>query len=490
MAAKGFKGLKPKTGNKDSLRLEELFDGQKFPDDKWLQLRFIEKVDPLVVKQHWIKILGGKDKREITIPRFCIAFDPNDPDTPKEGMNCPYCEISSGKDGAQRASEFFLINAIVRDIQEEEPAKKAKHTKEEEKTGFKDMRSKSWTPIRVIRLPGTVVARIQELGETNIQKDKKTKEKAQYDASHPKYGFDVQIKYKPKAAGTDKYSCDKVDGGPTPLSSEEKEYLVYKLDESLLDQAGRMSQKQADEDFKRMDIMGDIPDDDEEDDDEPKGKKSKKKGRSLDDDDDDDDVPSNSKKKGKKSKPFEDDEDDEDEDDEDDEDEKPKKSSKKSSSKDKVKDKKKSKKSKDDDDEDDDEDDEDEDEKPKKSSKKSSSKDKVKDKAKSKKKASKDDDDDEDEDEDDEDEKPKKSSKDKSKSKDKTKSKDKVKPKKKASKDDDDEDEDDEDEDEKPKKSSKSKDSGKKKKSKDDDKKSSGKKKKKKASSINDDDDE
>lgn len=474
MAAKGFKGLKPKTGNKDSLRLEELIDVHKFPDDKWLQLRFIEKVDPLVVKQHWIKILGGKDKREITIPRFCISFDPLDPETPKEGINCPYCEISGGKDGAQRASEFFLINAIVRDIQEEEPAKKAKYTKDEEKTGFKDMRSKSWTPVRVIRLPGTLVARIQELGETNIQKDKKTKEKAQYDASHPKYGFDVQIKYKPKAAGTDKYSCDKVDGGPTPLSSEEKEYLVYKLDESLLDTAGRMGQKQANEDFKRMEIAGDIPDDDDDDDDDdaPKGKKSKKKGRSLDDDDDeDDDIPSNKKSK-KSKKPFEDDEDDEDEDD--DEDEKPKKSSK-SKSKDKVKDKKKSKKSKDDDDEDDDEDDEDE--KPKKSSKskdKAKSKDKVKDKKKSSK--SKDDDDEEDEDE-----KPKKKS---SKSSDKTKSKDKVKAKKKSKSDDDD---DDEDEDEKPKK--KSKDAGKKSKSKDADKKSSGKKKKK-ASSLNDDDDD
>lgn len=460
MAAKGFKGLKPKTGNKDSIRLEELIDVQKFPDDKWLQLRFIEKVDPLVVKQHWIKILGGKDKREITIPRFCIAFDPNDPETPKEGINCPYCEISSGKDGAQRASEFFLINAIVRDIQEEEPAKKAKHTESEKKTGFKDLRSKSWTPVRVIRLPGTLVARIQELGETNMVKDKKTKEKRQYDASDSKHGFDVQIKYKPKAAGTDKYSCDKVDGGSTPLTSEEKEYLVYKLDEALLDLAGRMGQKQANEDFKRMEISGDIPEDDDDDDDEkPKGKK--KKGRSLDDDDEDDDVPSNKKKKSKK--PFEDDEDDDEDDEEDDEDEKPKKKSSKSKSK--VKDKKKSKKSKDDDDEDD----EDEDEKPKKKSSKEKSKSKDKPK---KKKVVDDDDDDEDEDDEDEDEKPKKKSS-KVKEKEKAKSKDKPKKKKKVVDDDDDDDED-----EKPKK--KSKDSGKKSKSKDSDKKATGKKKKKK----------
>ena len=470
MAAKGFKGLKPKTGNKDSIRLEELIDVQKFPDDKWLQLRFIEKVDPLVVKQHWIKILGGKDKREITIPRFCIAFDPNDPETPKEGINCPYCEISSGKDGAQRASEFFLINAIVRDIQEEEPAKKAKHTESEKKTGFKDLRSKSWTPVRVIRLPGTLVARIQELGETNMVKDKKTKEKRQYDASDSKHGFDVQIKYKPKAAGTDKYSCDKVDGGSTPLTSEEKEYLVYKLDEALLDLAGRMGQKQANEDFKRMEISGDIPEDDDDDEDEkPKGKK--KKGRSLDDDDEDDDVPSNKKKKSKK--PFEDDEDDEDEDDEDDdeddEDDKPKKSSKKSKSKDKVKDKKKSKKVVDDDD-DDDEDDEDEDEKPKKKSSKEKSK--SKDKPKKKKVV---DDDDDDEDDEDEDEKPKKKS---SKVKEKEKAKSKDKPKKKKKVVDEDDDDEDEDEDEKPKK--KSKDSG---------KKATGKKKKKKTV-LDDDDDE
>lgn len=412
----GFGSLQPRTGSKDSVKLDEVIEMHKWPADEWSQVRFIPgKILP--VKRHWIKILAGKEKKEITIPRYCIAFDPENENEPRKNANgkpvkCPYCELTHGQDGSARYEFFYLANAIIREIQEDEPRKKAEPTKEERKTGFKDIRSKSWTPIRVCRITSSVAQRIQELSEGNMVKGKDKSKKA-YDVTHEKYGIDIRVKFKPKGAGTDKYSADKDER--TPLTDDEKAYLKWKLDSELLDVTGRMEQKQAEEDFKRMDVVGGDTPDDEDDDgynlgDEPKkkGKKSKK-AFSDDEDDDEDDKPTKSKKKkaafadddeddedepkkkkGKKSKKSDDDDEDEpkkgkkkkpafSDDDDDDEDDKPKK-------------KKKAKKSKSDDD--------DEDDAPKKKkgdksakSKKSKDKDAGKSKKKSKKKTSWDDDD-------------------------------------------------------------------------------------------------
>jgi len=351
----GFGTLQPRTGNKDSVKLDEVIELHKFPADEWSQIRCLPgKILP--VKRHWISIIAGKDKKEITIPRYCIAFDPNHEGEPRKDakgkeVKCPYCDLTHGKDGSARYEFFYLGNAIIRELQEDEPRKKAEHTKEEKKSGFKDIRSKSWTPVRVCRFTSTMASRIQEIGEGNTAKDKKSGTKKAFDVTHEKYGCDIRVKFKPKAPGTDKYSIDKDER--TPLTEDEKAYLVWKLDETLLDVTGRMDAKQALEDFKRMEIVGgDTPDDDDDgdgyslgDDDEPKkGKKGKKKSKAFsdDDEDDEDDKP----KKKKKSKPaFSDDDDDEDEDD------KPKKKGKKSKSKS--------------------DDDDDEDDKPKKKAKKS-----------------------------------------------------------------------------------------------------------------------
>lgn len=413
MAAKGFGNMKPKTGKNDSLRLEELVEIYKFQDhpDEWVQLRFLE-ADILPVRRHWVKIFAGKEKKLVTIPRFCISFNPENEEEPLNA-HCPYCDLSSegGQDATMRSEHFYLVNAIVRDLQEDEPARKAKPTSKETKTGHKDIKSKTWTPVRVIRLTNSMVARMQELGETNIVK-KGGKKKA-FDISHPKFGCDVNVKFKPKAAGTDKYSADKVDGR-TPLTEEEKEYLVWQLTPELLDLAGRLGEKQAAEDFKRMEILGDdsVSDDEDDEDEElddddvdlgsgKKSKKSKKKSKAkkstLDDDDDEEDEdeddappPKKSKKKkkpAKKKKPSFDDDDDDDEDEDEDDDDVPPAKSKKS----KTKKKSKVKKPSFDEDEDEDEDEDDDAPPPKKSKK---SKKKPAKKSKKSKKPSLDDDDD------------------------------------------------------------------------------------------------
>ena len=366
MASAVFKGMGSiKTNSRnDSTKLDELVDMIQWPKNKYFPFRILP-IMPLQVRQVWIKLWAGakgKEKREVNIPRYAIDFDPNDPETPKKGVKCPYMALAEKFKGQKekpvRASDFWLFNVIDREMQDEGPPRKAsKPTKEEKKTGFKDINSETWTPVRVARLTMTSINRLQELSEENKVKDKKTGKTAQYDVSDAKFGFDVKLKFKPDAAGTDKYTIDKADG-PSKLTEEEQGYLVWNLTEELLDASGRMTPAQAKEDVKRMEIIGgeDLDEDDEDDEDE-KPKKKKAKSTSLDDEDDEDEKP---KKKKKKSKSIDDDED---------EDEKPKKKKKKSS-------------------------DDDEDEKPKKK-KKASAKEEKPSKTKMKKKSKSDDDEDE-----------------------------------------------------------------------------------------------
>ncbi len=323
---RGFGDLKPRLGNADNIRLDDLLDIYSLPKDTWVTLRFIEgDGDFLPVKRHWVKIYAGKEKKETKVPRFCVAFDPDNESVPLAGVHCPYCDLSTGKDGSSNYENFYLVNAIVRELQEEEPSRKVKHTPEEIASGYKDHRSKSWTPVRVIRIPSSVASRLQELGETNLVKNSKTGEKRAFDMSHTKYGCDINIKYKPDKKGTDKYSVDKSENGRTPLNEEELAYLKWSLKPEILDIAGRMSPQQAAEDFKRMEIVGaDVIDEDDEDDEDldlssrkKKAKATKSRRAAFDEDDEDEDEPP--VKKPSKKKPV-------DEDDEDDDDEPPRKS--------------------------------------------------------------------------------------------------------------------------------------------------------------------
>ena len=393
-AFKGFSSIKTKSRN-DALKLDDVIDIITLPKNKYFTFRILP-IMPLHVRQVWIKLWAGgkgKEKRVVSIPRYAINFDPNNPEKPKKGVKCPYMELAAKFEGQKeapvRAGDFWLFNVIDREKQDEgAPRKSPPPSKSEKKTGFKDINTETWTPVRVMRLTSTSINRLQELSEENRVKDKKTKKTAQFDASDARYGFDVKIKFKPDAPGTDKYALDPA-GGPSKLTDEEQSYLTWNLTEELLDATGRMTEEAAREDIKRMEVVG---------------------GEAVDDDEDDEDDEDDRPRKGKKSKSTAlDDDDDDDDDDEDDKPKKSKKSKDKKSSKDGKKSSKKSSKL---DDDDDDDDDNDEEPKTKKSSK---SKDKVKksskdsdkkssksSKEKSSKKSKKD-----------EDEKPKKSSKDK-----------------------------------------------------------------------------
>ncbi|QZE56779.1 hypothetical protein pEaSNUABM20_00243 [Erwinia phage pEa_SNUABM_20] len=415
--ARGFGDIQDNS-KRDSLRESEIFEIfplSKKANGNWVSIRLLN-LDLLPIKKHWIKIMGGKDKdKEIKIPRMCVSFDPDNQNKPLNGMKCPYCGIAHGNDESGAPAQYdykWYAQAIIRDEQAAAPRKMPKLTKQEQKTGKKEMGSESWTPVMCIPLSNSLAGKIRELGERNIHtvKDKKSgkKSKQAFQVNHDKYGCDIEIKYNPKKSPAERYTIER--GDHTPLTEEEKGYLTWDFDNwnEIYDMLGRLNEEAAMADFKKMDVIGvntnDDGDDDEDDDDDMAlgrkkkgGKADKKKRRSDDDDDDededdddDDDEDDRPSKKSKKSKPTKsrkmlDDDEDDDDDDEDDEDDRP--SKKKKSLKDKKSSKKSSKKSKSSDDDDDEDDDA-----PKKKKKKSS--DKVKSSDKKKKKKSSDDDDD------------------------------------------------------------------------------------------------
>jgi hypothetical protein len=381
MASKvrGFDNVNVGNDNRDNAKLEDLFEMFTPASDakgEFVSLRFLS-TPILPVKRHWVQIRAGKEKKTVGIPVVCVAFDPDSSDPLKDAdgksIECPYCKLPHGKkeEGFPAQEEVkYLANVIVRDIQDNAPKKQPEPTKEEKKSGFKDIKSKTYTPVRVITMPAGVTRRLRDLGSRNIpKKNPKTGAdgKTAYPINDDKFGIDIDIRYNPKAAGAEKYTVEKGEDR-TPLSKEEKGYLVWDLEnwESLYDALGRMSEKEAKEKLKRLDIIGVSPeegDDDDDDDDNSRslgksGKSGKTKRRIDDDDDDDDDDSGKSRRLGKKDKSTKKSKlsskksKKSDDDDDDDDDDKPKKS-KLSSKKSKLS-SKKSKKTDDDDDDDDD----------------------------------------------------------------------------------------------------------------------------------------
>ena len=62
---------KPSTRGEHA-RLEDLLDCVKLPNNKWVQIRILPN-DIYAYKTHWINIITSKTKREIRIPKLCLA---------------------------------------------------------------------------------------------------------------------------------------------------------------------------------------------------------------------------------------------------------------------------------------------------------------------------------------------------------------------------------------------------------------------------------
>lgn len=309
---------KAPAGGGEHQKLDDLFECVKLPDGKWVQVR-VMPYDICAVKQHWLNIIGSKSKREVKIPKICVSFDPAT-EEPKDGVKCVYCDHEE-----KPSLPFYVLNVLVRSLQEDAP-RKNRITSAEKKSGIKDPDSDSWTPIRALRVPSSVLAKIQALKDLNKPKGSKKG----YSVTDPENGADINLMYNSKKSGTDKWQVQLSDKGP--LSEEELALLHYDFDgEDIADKLGRETPKQAMAEFKRMEIVDskefDDKDDGSGDDLGSKGKSKRRESKSTravyDDSDDDKPAPKKSSRSSKKPASSDDSADDSADDSDDSEDDKP-----------------------------------------------------------------------------------------------------------------------------------------------------------------------
>ena len=431
------------TNNDKGPKLSDLVDMLDLPSGA--EFKAIRMIGPSRrVAKHYLPVFKQdgtpvmKNGQQVRIPKVCLAYDDK---TDEYSGKCPYCKIDP-----DTPKKEVHTNVIDREEQEAEPSKKKPRSDKEKKSRpmgpkgekffIKDGKSsKAWTPCRFQVIKSSVGGKISDYTSLNKKKLKDGSVKV-FGPDHPKFGFDLQIKFDKNKSGSEMYSVVKDDR--TALTEEELDYLLWDIYTEQPEEYD-VAKKEAASFAKRMEAGAkngknkDDDDEDEDDGDRPKKSKSKKSSKSEDEDwdddedfesdDEDDDEPKSKKKvksskssKSSKKKSRDDDDDWEDNDDDDDEneedeeeDERPKKSSKSSK---KSSSKKKSKKDEDededddwesDDDDSDDDDDDEEEERPKKKSKVN--------KKSSKSKRSRDDDDEEEDEEDDDEEedRPKKS---------------------------------------------------------------------------------
>ncbi len=329
---RGFSEANP--GRSKSPRMSDFCEEMAWPTT-FSSVRIVGPV--MAYCQIWFTVKSEEGK-ESSFPKLCLDFD-GENDTFSTDI-CPYRAM-----GAGREAKEYWVNVIDRNLQEDRKYKplKGSEAKEVEMLGYKCKlvtiagNGGSKTPVRALRIPSSAAETLQALTALN-KKTMKDGTKKAFESSHPRYGFDISIKYDAKGKGTAKYAIQK--GDASALSEEELEYGIWKLD-CLKPEPLAVAKKEASDIKKRAYIKGkkDEPAKKFMDDDEDESPKKKGKRAVIDDDDvidmNDDDEDESPKKK--KKRPVDDEDDDEPPvkkkkkpvDDDDDEDEPPVKKKKK-----------------------------------------------------------------------------------------------------------------------------------------------------------------
>jgi hypothetical protein len=222
-----FSDTKGKTGSDKAPRVEELVEVLKLRSKKWTPLRLVGSV--FSYGQHWLPIVT-KEGKETNFPKVCLAYDDEIEEKDSEKA-CPYCDL------IDYIQVHYYVNVIVRELEEDVPAR-IRQTPEEKKTGFKDMNSDSWTPVRVLRLPAGAVAKLNQLSELNLHGPKG--KRVSYPLSDEQYGRDVMVMYDKDAAPANQYTFQL--GEPTVL---EEDYLLWNVENLMVPEELKVAKEQA-----------------------------------------------------------------------------------------------------------------------------------------------------------------------------------------------------------------------------------------------------
>ena len=205
----------------NTVRLEDEVDLLD-PPTKYIELRSFGPHTSYM--NIWFDILT-KTGKKVSIPRVCLDYNPKTEQL--ERNICPYRASGLG-----RQQQRYLSNVIVRDLVG--VGRSSKPTMSETKPFkigsqtyyFKEIGSKTHTPVRCLLAPPTLVDKLKDLRQLNKVN---TKEGVKtFDIAHPKFGCDFSLKFNPEGKGGDMWQPQ--IGSRTPIRPEEEKYLIYRLD--------------------------------------------------------------------------------------------------------------------------------------------------------------------------------------------------------------------------------------------------------------------
>lgn len=215
---------------------------------KWVTLRFlpIDLNDPNSLAYTgtvWVTKEIEKDGKvkEVNFSRLAGGFDPK---TGKfkviKGRQVEDPFLANGKG---RLDTRYVLQAIVREIPTS--GKKSKPSPDERKGLL--LGTSTWTPVRVVDLPQSVVNSITAYKALNKVKKKDGKIE-EYDVTHPIYGCDIMLKFDPDAKGPQKWAINK--GERSKLSDIELGYAKWSL-APVIEAYSSLTPEQAQTDYNK-----------------------------------------------------------------------------------------------------------------------------------------------------------------------------------------------------------------------------------------------
>jgi hypothetical protein len=272
------------------VRLNETAQVLEFPPDSYVKMRLIGPLFSIVY--YWFKI-KTKNGKIVDIPKICLDYDPI-----KQKFISDVCPFRAS--GKGRMQQIFYSNAIIRELQESQPRKLAKPSKNELKKRalipggekeyhIKEQGSSTWTPVRLVKITATTMDKLVKLGKSNSHETKNGKKT--FSLAHPVYGRDIAISFDPNAKGTAMYDLQKENR--SKISPKEQEYLMQPF---FTDAIKPMELKDAQAEMKRIAKTLEGAETDKEDDETEANKRKKDKKRDNNRDS------SNSSRKDKKER--------------------------------------------------------------------------------------------------------------------------------------------------------------------------------------------
>jgi hypothetical protein len=266
---KGFSGANPSRRGK-SERMENLVDMAEWPKGDFKTYRMVGPI--YAVCNIWFTIATKTKPNGQSIPKMCLDLDGATDKFVSE--DCPY-----RKSGLGRESKRYYVNVIDRDEQVDSRGKlqdfpPPRGLQMETHLGWKAYWAKKGdtrkTPCRILEIPDSCVATLNQMSKLNRAKDKSGQTKS-FDLDDNQYGCDISIMIDESKKGAAKYVINK--GERTPITLEERKYMFYRPDllkSERLEEAKR----------EMKDLEGKIIED------EKSGKGGKSSGRRNRDEDD------------------------------------------------------------------------------------------------------------------------------------------------------------------------------------------------------------